>query len=283
MKWNKRTVERLMAEGRGKGEGASYRPWIETRDVSSTGRKHLVTGSRFGRDIHLLSDIELRLFLMLDWADNVIDLREQYPLDLTLTTLVAKDLGIKHPVFPGTRDYAVMTVDFMVTTTATSADRYIAFNAKADSEAEDVRSMEKLEIQRTALEAMNIKHFIVFGSMLPKQRAANLEWIHAASLKPGELEHWPGYFNEMTERFMLHLQHARHAGPTSTLSESCTEFDSIHGAIPGTGIRVARMLMKQKAVLFDLEQPQPQEIQLGALDLRYAKSEAANQRLASNR
>lgn len=283
MKWNKKTVERRIAEGRGRGEGASYRPWIETRDVSSSGRKHLVTGSRFGREIHLLSDIEFRLFLMLEWADNVIELREQYPLELDLTLLVAQKLEIKHPTYPGTSDPAVMTVDFMVTTTATTEKKYIAFNAKADSEADDARSMEKLEIQRTALEAMQVGHFIVFGSMLPKQKTANLEWIRGANLKPGELEQWPGYFDEMAQRFMLHLQYARHASPTSTLMQSCGEFDEIHEAIPGTGIRVARMLMSRKTVLFDLHHPRPQDIELAALDLRYAASDATGQRLASAR
>lgn len=283
MKWNKKTVERLLAEGRGQGEGASYRPWIEVRDVSSKGRRHLVTGTRFGRDIHLLSDIEFRLFLLLDWAENVVDLREQYPLDLELSCLAAKELGIKHPSYPGTQDLAVMTVDFLVTTTEPAAGRYVAFNAKADSEADDERSMEKLEIQRTVLAAMQVEHVIVFGSMLPRQKTTNLEWLRGAILKPGELEMWPGYFIEMAQRFMLHLQYARQAEPTTKLAETCVEFDSIQGVVPGTGMRVARMLMCQKDVVFDLSHPRPQDIEIGALELRHASSEVTRLPHASSR
>lgn len=283
MKWTKKTVEKRIAEGRGCGEGASYRPWLEVGDVSSTGRKHLVTGSRFGRDIHLLSDIEFRLFLMLDWADNVVDLREQFPLDLDLSIAVAKRLGIRHPSYPGTSDPAVMTVDFMVTTTAADKGKFIAFNAKADSEATNDYSMQKLEIQRSVLQLMEIEHFIVFGSMLPRQTTKNLEWIRNAHLKDGEQEPWPGYFNDMTQRFMPHLRYAQGADPGSTLSQSCMAFDSLHEATPGTGIRITRMLMSRKLVLFDLSHPRPHDLQLAALDLRYELTDSVQHRYASTK
>jgi hypothetical protein len=44
-----------------------------------------VFGRKTGRIHHLLSDIEWRLFLHLEWCDLVSDIREPFPLDRAAT------------------------------------------------------------------------------------------------------------------------------------------------------------------------------------------------------
>lgn len=268
MKWTEATIQKRLREGRGQGSGADYRPWLEVRDISSSGRKHLVGGTRFGRDVHLFSDIEYRLFLLLDWADEVVELYEQYPLDRDLTMSMAKRLGIRHPHYPGTSTPTVMTVDLVVVTNGSRGKAAKAFNAKADAEMHDETSMEKLQLQSSVLELMDIEHHIIFGSMLPRQQVANLDWFRNARTKEGEQERWPNYLAEMTERFELHLEHAQRSAPEMTLAESCMAFDGMHEAEPGTGLRACRVLMGQKLVLFDLSHPNPPQITLGELELR---------------
>ena len=63
-------------EGRGKGHGGDYKPWLTVQDVPSLGRTHRLRGLKTGRQYHLLSDIEWRFFLLFDWADDVEDIRE---------------------------------------------------------------------------------------------------------------------------------------------------------------------------------------------------------------
>ena len=73
-------IQKRIKEGRSLGEGQNYKPWIQTWDVSSLGRSHRIFGNRSRRLHHLLSDLELAIFLTLDWQHSVSDIREQFPL-----------------------------------------------------------------------------------------------------------------------------------------------------------------------------------------------------------
>ena len=73
-------IDRRIREGRGQGLGPDYKPFIYTRDVSSLGRSHRLPGSKTRRLHHLLSDLELAVFLTLDRSRNVTDIREQFPM-----------------------------------------------------------------------------------------------------------------------------------------------------------------------------------------------------------
>lgn len=263
--WTEAKVAKLIAEGYGSGSGASYKPWIEVRDISSTGRKHLVPQTRFGREVHLLSDIEYSMFLLLEWSDDVVDVNEQYPLDRDVTMGVAGKLGIRHPCYRGTNVPAVMSVDFMVTSVRDEKTVIAAFNTKPDSATEDERELLKLEIARSALELMEVPHHVIVESSLPHQKVFNLDWLQQARVKPGEVEPAPGYFDEMASRFRRHGAAASHH---KTLGQVCSEFDRMHSAEPGTALRVARILMQRKEVLFNLEVPHPAEAKMSAFEFR---------------
>ena len=60
-------IQKRIKEGRGQGDGRNYKPWIQTWDISSLGRSHRIFGNRSRRLHHLLSDLELAIFLTLDW------------------------------------------------------------------------------------------------------------------------------------------------------------------------------------------------------------------------
>lgn len=96
--WDEGKIERYFREGRGQGEGKDYKPWLAIQDVSSTGRVSRVKGWKTGRLHHLMSDNEKRYFFLLEWADNVVDIREQYPLDREKTADIAHRKHINHPV-----------------------------------------------------------------------------------------------------------------------------------------------------------------------------------------
>lgn len=63
---NQTQIDKRLKEGRGQGRGPDYKPFIYTRDVSSLGRSHRLFGSKCQRMHHLLSDLELAVFLSLD-------------------------------------------------------------------------------------------------------------------------------------------------------------------------------------------------------------------------
>ena len=74
-----------------------YQPFIKVADISSLGRSHRVFGHKTKRTHHLLSGLELAVFLLFEWHSNTEDIQEQFPLDLKVTKHIADSVGIKHP------------------------------------------------------------------------------------------------------------------------------------------------------------------------------------------
>lgn len=79
--WTEAKIYRYIKEGRGQGELALYRPWLTIQDVPSSGRVHRFIGWKTTRQHHLLSDLEFNYHCFGDWAENILDIREQYPLE----------------------------------------------------------------------------------------------------------------------------------------------------------------------------------------------------------
>ena len=75
-------TEQRIAEGRGKGTGASYNPWLHVQDVATDGRAWRIKDWKTGRDHHFLSDHEHNYYLIASWSQKVVDIREQFPLPL---------------------------------------------------------------------------------------------------------------------------------------------------------------------------------------------------------
>lgn len=83
--------QKWLREGRGGGHGSDYKPWLTVRDLPSEGRSHRVFGHNSQRTHHLLSDLELAVFLLLEWNISTVDIREQFPLRLEDTVVVKKN------------------------------------------------------------------------------------------------------------------------------------------------------------------------------------------------
>lgn len=252
IKYSEEKILRMHAEGRGKGKGQSYVPWIQVADFSSRGNSRRVFSHKTGRVHHLFSDVEWQLFLLLEYAPDVVDIREQFPLDRDDTLSIAAKLSIKHPTYPGTNVPAVMTCDFLATRQRNNAPTLEAYNCKREDEAEDVRSIEKLEIQRSYFNESDIPHHLVFHSMLPKNKIKNLEWIRSALPRQDEIEPYQDFFMEHCQRITSELAH--HIRSCS-LADFCESYDVRSGAEQGTGLRAVRMLLSQRKLITDLNEP----------------------------
>ena len=103
--------QRKIQEGRGTGTGADYIPWIKAAELNSTGTASNIVDWKHGRTIELLSQGEKWLYLILRWNDRVVDIREQYPLDLSVTDRIADELGVRH----ANNGQSHMTTDLLVT------------------------------------------------------------------------------------------------------------------------------------------------------------------------
>lgn len=159
-------------EGRGKGSGASYKPWIQTREISSCGTCSNPKDWKTGRTVELLSQGEAYFWHMLRWDDSILDIREQYPLDLELTNEICDDRCCKHP---GGRN-CYMTTDFYVIYMDGSEK---AFSVKTSKKLlKKRRTKEKLDIERCYWEKFrHVPYEIVFKEDMNVVFAENIRIV----------------------------------------------------------------------------------------------------------
>lgn len=174
-----RTQQRRSKDGRGVGTGANYIPYLFIHDVPSLGLASRVWGWKASRVHHLLSRLELKFFYTLEWGLNVVDIREQFPLYLDETLAIADQLGVRHPRDPKTKDYIVMTSDFVITIKNGSAMEEQIRTVKYKKDLDNARVKEKLEIERIYWqEIRGLDWDIVTEEDVDVNVASNVEWLH---------------------------------------------------------------------------------------------------------
>ena len=236
-------------EGRGRGVGADYKPWLAIQDVPSTGRSTRLRGIHTGRIHHLLSDIERSLFYCLDWEDSVADIREQFPLDRSATSQIAEACNIPHPRFPGVVTPMVMTTDFVVDACAGGKLVQTAYAVKSAKDLDQPRTLEKLEIERHYWERKEIEWSIVTPAVLPTQLIRNIEWVHNFYRLEGLVEPHPGFYQDAGRRMRAQVS----ASPWLSLRQFCGDMEVRLGLGSEEGLMLFRHLLATKSVLCDME------------------------------
>ncbi|MEX9806634.1 TnsA endonuclease N-terminal domain-containing protein, partial [Proteus mirabilis] len=169
-------IARRIKEGRGQGHGKDYIPWLTVQEVPSSGRSHRIYSHKTGRVHHLLSDLELAVFLSLEWESSVLDIREQFPLLPSDTRQIAIDSGIKHPVIRGVDQ--VMSTDFLVDCKDGPFEQF-AIQVKPAAALQDERTLEKLELERRYWQQKQIPWFIFTDKEINPVVKENIEWLYS--------------------------------------------------------------------------------------------------------
>jgi hypothetical protein len=173
--WNSEKYSRYLHEGRGAGEMEGYKPWLTINDLPSLGVSSRVYSHKTNRMHHLLSNGELWVFYLLEDSENVLDIREQYPLlDVELAIDIAQKEGIRYPKDAKSKFPYVLTSDFLVTTTEGLKVRTV----KQSSELSKKRVLEKLHIERLYWNAKGVDDWKIVTEMaIDTQKAKKLQWL----------------------------------------------------------------------------------------------------------
>lgn len=196
------------------------------------------------RIVHLLSDLELAVFLLFDWSSAVFDIREQFPLNPQTTIDVAKRLGIKHPAYRGVLQ--VMTTDFLIDVVADNEKLTPqAISAKYESDLEDERVIEKLEIERRFWKSEEVEWFSITEKDIPKRLVANIRWI---------APHINSYnLNANTRMEVFHrILRDFDSNPNEKIATLLREIDKTQGERPGTYLQYFRHLAAQNAFSWEM-------------------------------
>ncbi len=157
--------------------GKAYKPYIVIQDVPSLGRSTRLRGIKTGRQHDFLSDLERNYFLTLEFMDDVVDIREQFPLEQQKTLLIAEELGIKHPLHPRTKDPVTMTSDFCITLKTGNATCDVIRTIKYKQDLANRRVIEKFAIERIYWERQGLDWGIVTEEEIHKHYSQNISDI----------------------------------------------------------------------------------------------------------
>jgi hypothetical protein len=147
--WTEAKFKKYLKEGRGKGTGKDYLPWLKTYNVPSHGKRARDPGWKTRRLHHVMSDHETNYLYLLEWSDLVIDIREQYPLlELEAAQAIASDMGVEYPTDNDSKFPIVLTTDFMITVRDGERTFDIARTVKPSEELDKTRVIEKFGIER---------------------------------------------------------------------------------------------------------------------------------------
>lgn len=234
--------ESKLQKGRGQGHGGNYTPFLRTSEVPSHGKSTRVKGWKTGRVHHFLSTHESNYFYILEWSPAVVDIREQFPLPLDETTKIAERLAIKHPVKPKDKTLAVVTTDFLIDVAKEGVTTLKARTVKPSNDLNSLRTIEKLEIERTYWRERGVDWGIVTECEIPKPLAQNVEWIHTAL----DFDDAPGIDPAHISFIESSLFDFISATPTASLAAAGIEVDMSLGLRNGTCLWVVRHLIASK-------------------------------------
>ena len=239
---NQTQYNKFIKEHRGQGHGSNYHPWLTVRDLASQGRSHRILGHTTSRTYHLFSDLELAVFLILDWNKCITDMREQFPLRIEDTEEVAASLKVKHPYYKGHNQ--IMTSDFLVNSSLPKIMKF-SLQVKYSTDLNDVRVIEKLEIERRYWKKKNIPWFIITEKEISPVILENIKWLYPVS------QALPDTRTNESERIDFYKYQFRFCAGYNVITFSQL-VDKTYSLEPGTTLSELRYLIANRYILFDI-------------------------------
>ncbi|ENA27067.1 hypothetical protein HMPREF1487_09546 [Pseudomonas sp. HPB0071] len=211
------------------------------------GRSHKIPGVKIERLHHLLSDLERAYLLVCEFSENVVDIREQYPLlPAESTQAIAKAIGVRYPRYKSTALPLVMTTDFLLTVRQPNGDfKSVARTIKYQQDLNSLRTLEKLEIERRFWMSQGVDWAIVTEEMFTPDLIKNLGLLRRYAKLPRVLT------SSVLHAEFLELLESSKAYPWAT-SECLRRIATRLGIAYGDARDIFFNLIWRKVILIDL-------------------------------
>lgn len=238
-----------------------YEPFWRVEDIRSFGVKTKINHVRTPfRLVHLLSQNELWMYLNLARNPFVVEIYEQFAIPLEESLFLAEQLGVKHPIYPGTNVPIIQTIDFMcdMLDLDTGETYRAAFPVKQPEDALRFRTAEKLALQEAYCAINGIQYELVLSDVLRTVQSVSLECLYRH-------RNLPTVFSRVAQRWLPNFfgclfddRHARAAHLIMRASEST-------GVNFETGVSIFYNALWHKKV--EMNWLQPLKLELAASDL----------------
>ncbi|EDK28538.1 transposon Tn7 transposition protein TnsA [Vibrionales bacterium SWAT-3] len=240
---NKKDQKRL-DEKRGEGTGKDYVPFIKVGEFSSSGESVRVKSATVGRVHHLFSGNELAVFLVFDWCEEVIDIREQFPIPLADSLIICRQLGIRHPQEKG--ELKIVTTDLIIDFVDGSQ---LVIPVKPALELDDKRIVEKLQIEKAYWEAKKVPYLIFTDQEVSNELKINLKWIKPLIDLDTEVEY------PFSKQDVIDLAARLAKQPKAYVARYCAKLDDQYQLEEGTHIGIFRYGIANQYLKASLETP----------------------------
>jgi len=254
--------------GYGQGVGKDYKPFIQAHDnkVASEGWKTRHLGWKTKRVHHTLSNHERNYLFYLEWLDEVVDIREQFPLlPQSRTEEIAEQLGIKHPHLD---EVAVtMTTDFLITLKTPKGLINVVRTIKP-AEKLNKRTLELFEVERRFFSEQGINWGIITENKLPKNIIKNVEWMCEAKY----LDTRPGIDHELVNLVSKSLYKNIYLDDGETaISKICLRSDRNLGLDPGSCMFILQYMLVNKKWITNMNVPikESKPLKISSLEERF--------------
>ncbi|MBU3216857.1 TnsA endonuclease N-terminal domain-containing protein [Clostridium estertheticum] len=162
-------------------DNAEYVPFLSVRSVPTKGKANRIMGYKTGREHHFLTKLEYAAFYHFDWSDDVLDIKEQYPLlPIDLLQNIAVEAGIEYPSLDD--EPIIMTTDFLVTTKCNDKIVHSARTVTPSINLSNKRIIEKFEIERRFFNSKGIDWAIITEKELSSVFTNNMDILHSNKL-----------------------------------------------------------------------------------------------------
>lgn len=233
-----KTYEEAINAGYGQGNRENYKPCKTVQNFSSIGRSHRVKGHVSKRLHHLFSDLELCTFLLLDWNQNVTDIREHYPLNPSEIKSICSRYRIKQAsieYFPFT-----ISIDFLVD----FGNFMVAIDTLYSESLNKSHIIEQLEIKRRYWEERNTEFKFITEKEIPSTVLKNIQWLYAEKNNLEITTHLIGNAVDIMKEILNF--------PNTSLIIFCKHMDQIQKLDLGSTLSLFRKLFAVRLLEFNL-------------------------------
>lgn len=215
---------------------------LKVTTFSSRGRVSRVKGQKTKENIvHLQSDNQLRLFMILEWNEDIKKIEVNVELDGLEETLTNID-NLKLYKFRDkeTGELFKLHTNFLVTLKPyRGVDKLTAISVKSISELERKTVIEKLEIERRYWEQKGIRFSIITEKEIDRQMVDNIMWVRETRSDKSLRNK-----GELAEKLCYLIQDNQDMVTNKILEE----FDKKEGVKGGTALFLFRYLIADKQI-----------------------------------
>lgn len=181
----KAKIDSMIAAGVGQGTMESYEPWLKIGSFPSRGASYVTPSTKCARSHHFFSKGEYHFYLLQEFATDVVEIREQFPLsNYGRTFQIAVEKGYRPSLYRETTVPRVYTTDFMLTKVNAAGERYLSavsiksrkdYAKLAQTKRGLKRAMDLAVIESAYWRELGVEWDTVFAEDLPMIRVKNIE------------------------------------------------------------------------------------------------------------